>query len=109
MTMLEQMEQAARDAAAKEYAGEDVPRLIRAGRHDDLPNVKLRLDTIRAAYAWLEANGYAIVPKEPTVGMKSAGAFHCISHAWPAGDAELRQATTVYRAMLAAAEGTSHD
>jgi hypothetical protein len=65
--------------------------LARQRRVDGLPYPS-RLEEARAAYAAIEATGYAVVPKEPTPAMFEAGGIH------PWG----RYADS-WRAMLAAA------
>lgn len=50
-----------------------------------------------------EAEGWVLVPKEPTRAMLNAMAFYHIQHAGAAGDVEISLARSSYRAMLSAA------
>lgn len=60
-TILEKMEQAAREGVAAKLVADGHPLLAgraRSGRHDDeLPSCVAALLGVRAAYAWLEAEG----------------------------------------------------
>ena len=64
---------------------------------------------LRAALASLRVSGYVVVPVEPTEAMVEAGFNAAIINYEPGEDIYLRNAASVYRAMLAAIQEPPHD
>lgn len=70
-TMLEKMEQAAREGVTAKLSDDDERHRVCAGAEDWLSIMgTIGILGVRAAYAWLEANGFVIVPGSALAGLK---------------------------------------
>ncbi len=104
--VLKGMEQAAREGVADGYAEHGHPiraSLIVRGDDDDNVGVRAALLGVRAAYAWLEENGYVVVPKEPTAKMVDFGDLAQCKAVNDDAD-PLTVIKAIYRAMIAVTE-----